>query len=62
MLTVTNAPSGNETGRPTVSELLFILTVIAILAALGALAHVIGADSRDEIDDSHLHNSIRGSI
>jgi hypothetical protein len=45
-----------------VSELLFFLAVIAILAALGALAQVIGADSRDEIDDSHLHSTPRGSI
>jgi hypothetical protein len=45
-----------------VSVVLFILTVIAILAALGALAHVLGADSRDEIEDSHLHRTVRGNI
>lgn len=44
------------------TPLLFIIVVVAVLAGLGALARAVGADSREEIDDSHARRSIRGSI
>jgi hypothetical protein len=44
------------------TALLFVFAGIVILAALGALARVVGADSRDEIDDTHAGRTLRGTI
>jgi len=42
--------------------LLSLLGVVVLHTALGALARAIGADSRDEIDDTHARRTLRGSI
>jgi hypothetical protein len=42
--------------------LLFMLVAIALLAALGALAQVIGADSRDQVGDAHSGHAPQRSI
>ena len=42
--------------------LLSLLVVVVLLMALGALARVIGADSRDEIGDTYGRCTPRGSI
>jgi hypothetical protein len=45
-----------------VTALLFVFAGIVILAALGALAHAVGADSRDEVEDTHARRTLRGTI
>ena len=43
-------------------EGLFPVAVIVILVALGALANIIGADSRDSEDDPHRRRVFQGDI
>jgi hypothetical protein len=42
--------------------MLFLAVALGVLVALGALAHLIGADSRDQIDDTHAPHESRGSL
>jgi hypothetical protein len=45
-----------------VDILLFILEGITVLALLGALARVIGADSRESIDDTRAERTVRTNV
>ena len=44
----------------TMDGLLMVLFIIALLAALGVLAQVLGVDSRDGIGDTHRPGTIGG--
>jgi hypothetical protein len=42
--------------------LLILIIGVAVLAAVGALAAVYGADSRDQIDDTHAGSRPAGAL